>query len=338
MSTDFTSVELSTVAKTSISIRPFYKETVENMGLEKYEMVVYDNVEHTEQLACLEINGTTRYVTGLDEFAPEIKRLPEAEREAKIKEIRKIVSSLEKDLASNVIDPEDKDFWNKVTLLKPNNKEFWNRIEISAGNSPVYLNPIENPYDLIKLCAIKAGGFSMIAKSYEDAKKLAKAPKFYLDKVEETAAIKNEIKKTRNKALAELQKMYDSGSKKLFFVAKVVDGNSAQYRESTPKELIYDSMDTFIHGEGIERSKTRAAQSFIDAAKLSMEDLTIKSIIKDATFNKFIVLKSDGFIYETESNIMLGQSTQDVFEFFKNPLNDETFKRVKTQVESFWKN
>jgi hypothetical protein len=43
-----------------------------------------------------------------------------------------------------------------------------------------------NPFDRIKLYAIEAGGFSIVAKSYDDARSRPVAPKFYLDKEEET--------------------------------------------------------------------------------------------------------------------------------------------------------
>ena len=43
------------------------------MGLENYGLSLFDGVTHQEQLACLEINGIVRYLTGLNEFAPEVK-------------------------------------------------------------------------------------------------------------------------------------------------------------------------------------------------------------------------------------------------------------------------
>jgi hypothetical protein len=61
-------------------------------------------------------------------------------REARVKQIREYIADLEKELAANIIDPEDKDFWNKVKLLKPDNAEFWNKnIEIKCGNEPTFL-------------------------------------------------------------------------------------------------------------------------------------------------------------------------------------------------------
>mgnify|MGYP003148739144 CR=1 FL=1 len=125
---DFTMIEKYQQDKNqNIAIRPFVTNA-DNMGLENYSMSLYDNVFHEEALTCLDINGVRRYVTGLNEFAPEIKRLPSAEREAKVRQIRTAVVELEKELAQNVIKIDDPEFWNKVKLLKPNNDEFWAKI------------------------------------------------------------------------------------------------------------------------------------------------------------------------------------------------------------------
>jgi ribosomal protein L29 len=249
--TDFTMVETPKNTQSKIVIRPYFDARSENMGLENYGLSLFDGVKHQEQLACLEINGINRYLTGLNEFAPEIKKLAKEDREAKVKQIRATVADLEAELASNMLDPEDKDFWNKVKLLKPDNIEFWNKIELSVGNEPMHID-INDPYDRIKLCAIEAGGFSLVAKSYEDAKSKPKPPKFYLDKEEETVSTRTEYKKLRNKALSELQKLFDKNSTKLFYVAKVVDASSTQYKKSTPLDILYENMDEFIHGDGAE--------------------------------------------------------------------------------------
>jgi hypothetical protein len=305
------------------------------MGLETYGITLFDGVTHNEQLACLENNGVIRYVTGLNEFAPEIKLLAPELREAKVKQIREAIVELEKELAANVIDVDDTQFWNKVKLLQPNNVDFWNKINISCGNDPVYLDP-NNPYDRIKLYAIEAGGFSIVAKSYDDARSKAVAPKFYLDKTEETAMVRTEYKKLRNKALSELQKLFDKNSTKLFYIAKVVDINSTQYRKSTPLDIIYENMDIYINGEGGESNKERACKSFIEATSLDMETLKIKAIVRDSVFFKYITNKADGYIYHTKSNALLGRNVSDVVEFLKNPLNEDILKDLNVSCEKYW--
>ena len=66
--------------RSTIAIRPYFDSNVDNMGLQKYGLSLFDGAFHEEQVACLEINGIKRYLTGLNEYAPEIKDLPMEER------------------------------------------------------------------------------------------------------------------------------------------------------------------------------------------------------------------------------------------------------------------
>jgi len=334
---NFTMVETGkgTVKQTTIAVRPFFDNSASNMGLEEYGISLFDGVTHNEQLACLENNGVVRYITGLNEFAPEIKLLNQEDREARVREIRSAIVELEKELAANVIELDDPQFWNKVKLLKPDNAEFWNKISISCSNDPLFLDP-RDPYDRIKLHAIEAGGFSIVAKSFDDARSKAVPPKFYLDKEEETVMYRTEYKKLRNKALSELQKLFDKNSTKLFYIAKVVDINSTQYKRSTPLDIIYENMDRHINGEGGETNKERAAKSFMETATLDMETLKIKSIVRDSVFFKYIINKADGYIYHAKSNSLLGRNVSDVVEFMKNPLNEDLLKDLNLACEKYW--
>ena len=118
----------------AIAIRTYFDGDIENMGLENYGMSLFEGVMYEEELSCLEVNGIKRYVTGLNEFAPEIKKMDPAKRDAKVKEIRNAVTVLERDLAANIIDPEDPEFWNKVKLLRHDNFDFWGKISLSGLN------------------------------------------------------------------------------------------------------------------------------------------------------------------------------------------------------------
>ena len=330
--------ELPTVSdQGKISIRPFFDPNVENLGLQNYGLALFDGVFHEEQLACIEINGTKRFISGLNPFAPDVKMLPKEMREARVKEITKVVSQLEAELNANIVNPEDPDFWNKVKLLRPDNYEFWEKITVRCGNQAVPLDPEKNPFDLIKMYAIEAGGFSIVAKSYEDARSRAVAPKFYLDKTIDTISNKTEVKKLRNKALSELESLFRSKQNKLMYVAKIVDANSVQYKKSTPNDIIYDNMDKFITGEGVESNMKRAAESFLNTAALDMETLKIKALIKDATFNKLIAPKSDGILYHMATQTIMGRNASDCLEFLKNPLNDKILADLLEVVEGYWK-
>lgn len=322
----------------AISIKPYFDPDTDNLGLQNYGMSLYDGVFHDEQLACIERNGIKRYLTGLNEYAPEVKLIQDKDtREAKIKEIRTVVAQLERELAANIIEPDDPEFWNKVKLLRHDNDEFWGQISLRCGNEKVPLDPMKDPYDIIKIYAIEAGGFSMVAPSFEAARRMAQAPKFYLDKYVETASTQTEVKKQKNNALSELVKLYNKNPNKLFYVAKVIDANSTQYRKNTPNDIIYDNMDKYINGDsGYEKHIGRAAKTFIDTVELDMENLKIKAIIKDSTTYRYIAFKADGFIYDVESTTQMGRNPQECLEFLKNPLNEKVLISLTKRIEKMW--
>ena len=319
-----------------ISIRPYFSESNENMGLEKYGMILHDEVYHTEQLTCLEVNGVKRYVTGLNEFAPEVKTLPKKEREAKIREIRRAVAQLEAELAQNIIDAEDVEFWNKVKLLRPDNDKLWSKITIKCGNETLWLNPAEDPYDLIKICAIEAGGFSLVAPSLQEAKTQNRPPKFYLDKTVETVSTRTEDTKVKNRALAALTNLYDTNPTKLFFLAKSIDANNTQYIKSMPNDVVYEIMDNYINGNSTESNKRKAATIFHTASQESLENLKIRCVVRDSKSYGFLSGNPDGFIYHVDSGTKLGKQNTDVFAYLKNPVNNELFEDLLERCENYW--
>jgi hypothetical protein len=334
---DYTIVEKYQLGKSAtIAVRPFFSPNKENMGLEQYGLSLHDGVFHEENLACLEMNGVKRYVTGLNEFAPEVKLLPKDKKKEKVKEIRAVVSQLEAELAANVVDPEDKDFWNKLTIMKPDNSKFWDKISLRCGNDPVFLDPDKDPYDLIKLHAINAGGFSIVAKSLREAKEMNNPPKFYLDTVKESLNTRTELSKIKNRALVELQKLYDSNIAKLIYVAKICDVDSVQYIKSTPSDILYENMDNYINGFGAESSKKKAASQFLEVSQLPMEDLKIRALVKDALYYRFITTKAGGWIEPIDSGIRLGKRPSEVLEFLKKPENDEALTSILEKVEPYW--
>jgi len=334
---DYTIVEKYQQTKNkTIAIRPFFNANKENMGLEQYGLSLHDGVFHEESLACLEMNGVKRYVTGLNEFAPEVKMLPKSEKIAKIKEIRAVVAQLEAELAANVVDTEDREFWNKLTIMKPDNSAFWDKISLRCGNDPTFLDPAKDPYDLIKLHAINAGGFSIVAKSLKAAKESNTPFKFFLDTAKESLSTRTELSKLRNKALVALQNMYDSNVAKLMYVAKICDVDSVQYVKATPNDVLYENMDAYINGVGAESSKKRAASQFLEVAGLDMEELKIRALIKDSLYYRFITTKAGGWIEPIDSGIKLGKSPYECMQHLKNPENEDTLMSLLAKVEPYW--
>jgi len=320
-----------------ISIKPFFEEEKENMGLQEHGLVLFDGVAHEEPLACLELNGTRRYVTGLNPYAPEIKNIKDPVlKAAKIKAINALVAQLEAELAQNILDPEDPDFWKHVKLLRPDNDSFWSQISIRCTNETMYLDVERSAFDLIKMLAIEAGGFSTIGRSWEWCKAQAVAPKFYLDKEINTVAVKTEVKKLTNRAISLLDDLFAKNTSKLMYVCKVVDAQSTQYKKSTPVDIMYDNMDNFIKGQSFEKNMKRAAEVFTAAAESDIETLQMRSLIKDGNTLKQIAPKSDGFIYHMATNIKMGRTVSDCVEFLKNPANDDTLGSLLRAIEPEW--
>lgn len=325
------------IRKKLLFIRPYVVPGTENMGLEKYDMVVHEGCDQTEQITCIEKHGIKKFITGLDEFSETITGLTDPTvKAARIKQIREKVSFLEKSLASNVIEVGDKEFWEKVKVVRPDNADFWGKFVIKGTNTSVTLDP-DKAEDLIKISVIEAGGINMVAKSYEDARSRSVPPKWYLDKQEETYSTKTEVKKLRNAAIAKLQEIFTSDSAKLFYVAKCVDGDSVQYKKGTPLDVIYDNMDKFIHGAGVQKSEKKAAEAFVSACATELKDLKLKAIVLDASFYRMIILKGDGMLYHTKSSAMMGKNIAECIEFLNNPLNDKILEDLINDVEAHWK-
>ena len=137
-------------------------------------------------------------------------------------------------------------------------------------------------------------------------------------------------------AIAELDKIFKKNPNKLFYVAKVIDANSAQYKKSTSPDIIYDNLDRYLNGEAFETNITRAAKNFLEAVELDMETLKLRALIKDATFYRFITVRSDGFIYETDSSSQMGRNSKECLAYLKNPLNDAILASLMSKVENYW--
>jgi glycyl-tRNA synthetase beta subunit len=133
-----------------------------------------------------------------------------------------------------------------------------------------------------------------------------------------------------------LDTLANSNPRKLFYVTKTIETYSARFKNSTPSDIAYETMDGFLNGEGIEKSEKKAAERFIKTCGLDMETLKLKAVVKDATFYNFIQLKGDGMLYHSTTASMLGRNVSDVVEALKNPLNDEVLGLLLNEVEEYW--
>lgn len=322
-----------------VFVRPYIDPNPKNdyMGFAKNGLVVFDGCGQVEQLGCLYDNGGhKRWLTGLDEFTPEIVNMKDPDKKAaKIKEIRTKVQYLEK-LKANEIDIDDDKFWDKVLYYHPKrNDATWEQVIIRCGNEERAYNPMD-PEHLVVISALEAGGFSIVAPSLDDARSSNVKYKWYLDRCEDSAATKVEVIKWTNKALAKLEDLANKDGNRLFYVAKVIDSaNSSEYRKNTPNDILYANANKFINAEGVEPNKKKAARTFIEVSEMTMEDLKLKAIALDACFYGHIMHK-DGKLHHKTTNVMMGRNVQECIEFMKNPINDDIQQQIQKGVEKLW--
>jgi len=322
----------------TIAIRPYVNANKSNMGLEKYNYVLFPGTHQMEDMACIVFRGKMRYLNGLDEFAASVQSITNKEQKAaKILQIRTIVAQLEAEKTFNHIDVNDPEFWNKVETFRPDNKEIWGSMSLKCTNEPLFLDPIKNTEHLLTLLAIENGGYPGIAKSFEDAKAGPRDKKWYLDKQSDTVGTRATSSKIKNQALGILEELSEENPRKLLFIAKLADANSMQYHYGTLPSVVYDNMDAFITGRGTESNIKRAAGLFLSYADLDMRELKIRSLIKDASFYKYIITKGDGLIYSKSDNTMLGRNTSEVYEYLVNPLNESILDGLLLKIEATWK-
>ena len=330
--------------KTALAIRCYVNPGIDNMGLEQYGKSLFDGVSQIEPLGFIEKNGVKRFLTGLNENAPEVTNLPQAEREAMVKDIRETASKVHKMLTGgDLIDPslKNKDFWKECKMLSPTNEEFWGKdipypegFTIELDSSGKYLD-LNNPMDILLERAIQAGGYKcLIGKSLEDAASQPNPPKFYLDRLEITASTNTEVMKLTDRAIVKLVEYADTDVERLRLIAINFDPNPTQYKTSTPANVIYKNMNDGINGLLWEKNKRQAASTFLELSRLSLEDITIKAVLTLSKAFRFIDQKADGFLYFIEQQLVLGRTIEDAFVYFKNPIHADVLDKLQKKVDA----
>ena len=100
--------------------------------------------------------------------------------------------------------------------------------------------------------------------------------------------------------------------------------------------ILYENMDNYINGLGAESSKKRAAGQFLEVAQLTMEELKIRALIKDALYYRFITTKAGGWIEPIDSGIRMGKRPSEVLEFLQKPDNEDELLSLMDKIEPYW--
>lgn len=243
-------------------------------------------------------------------------------------------------------------FWSKVTKFKsvipdefdPNGARkptYWDTVQLVCNNTPTSLDP-KQPYNVMLITAIEAGGFGdLLAPSLEAANEAIHAPKFYLDKLEETAAVEVEDDRATFRAGAILEDIMEKNHDKLFYIVKNLAQFSLGYNRHTPLNIIYGDITKHLKGLGAQKNKRLAVEEFLDlcdSKKYTNSILRTRAIAKDAIAMNIIAPKGDGTLYHIKKGNPMGKNFEDIVMYLENPGNSDVMLDVTAAVENVWEN
>lgn len=280
-----------------------------------------DHFVRTEDLGYRTFFGTKRYICGLD---PEIVRydanLSEEEKTAKIAEIKEIINRLEQFFGKDTLDPANEKHWSKINLM----------IDRKTTNLD-----LSNPRNELIYHCIKAGGFSLVAPTMEEAKD-GKAP-FYIVEPTEYAESMIANKQVINKAIAELEKLSENKSfDNIFLIAKYLLPVEKTYTKRTPKAVLYRDLDMYLNAEVLRGSKISFARSFMEAIKKKKEDLVVTCFVRDAIHFAFLYNNPAGEFKNNETGGVYGTTIERCVAHLQNPAYEHELDNVKSRVEQKW--
>jgi TPR repeat protein len=99
---------------------------------------------------------------------------------------------------------------------------------------------------------------------------------------------------------------------------------------------MYENMDNYINGAGVEKNKKRAAMFFNEIAELDKESLKVRAMVKDAGFYKVIGTMPDGILYYMDDRTALGKNVSDVVLYLRDPLNEDVLFKIMSRIEAEW--
>lgn len=311
-----------------VSIRQYVDPEIFNMGLEKFGLSVFAGAlsfgGQKEYLGCITRGRSKVYLTGLDINSPTILAIKDKDkREQKQLEISQAKEFIEKQVKAN---------------LDANNEDFWQGQYLDV-KVPVLELDLTNVDDLIKYYNIKGGGYSQIAPSLSAAKKATSNHlyKFYLHEDEIAYAEDAQLKRTRNRAAMELEILFDEDPNKLFYVSKLLLPVYNGFRLRTPPAKVYAELDDFIKGVGKKTDIKKLPKQFIDTCNLSIEELKLKAMIKEALHQGKITKHSEtGELYNKSTGTKYPKTEEQIYEFLMSPVNSDELTDINSQISEYW--
>lgn len=295
------------------------------MGLHKYGFVAFPGSYQAPGVALSSKTG--KYVTGLDENAPEVLTIKDAgARKKKQEELIQKRTELEEKLGQpGILDARNAKFWD--TFLVPIEVDETGKATIDGA---VNFDPVNNPSHEIMLIAAKAN--KMFAFSKEDAYSPShRDDKFYFTTEEEQTKgerLSNKVKRERS---VEMSKLFDGETQDYQKAWEV-----SYYLGLKPRvNCGVDKLETELElattiGDKLEK--------FLKACKMDKEELLINNLFTKAiALNKIKMHPIDKVWYRGGVNYR--NSVEESIEYLRTPamltelaqITEEVRKAEKTR-------
>lgn len=280
-----------------------------------------DKFVRTEDLGYRTFYGTKRYMCGLDtELVKYDQSLNKEEKEAKIAEIKEIVERLE--------------MFFGIGSLDPTNEKHWAKINLAIDRKTTNLD-LSNPRNELIYHCIKAGGFSLVAPTMEEARE--NQTPFYIVEPTEYAEARIANKELINKAISTLHKLYESKSyDDLFFLAKYLLPVEKSYTKRAPKAMLYEDLDKWLDALVVKESRISLARKFLDATKKSKPDVVVYCLVKDSVYLGFMYANQAGELKNNETDGIYGTTVEKAVTHLQNPAYEHELENIKRRVEEKW--
>lgn len=292
-----------------IEVKQTPDQTAASIGLDKP-----GNGNRSKLPGCFEYiqpskSSDGRWVTGMDEKAVNVRKIADPilkkQKEEEVKAIREDLELLTG--------------WD----LSATNDSFWGAyyIKVTDRDRDKLVLDYDNPKDRIKYNVLIANGSAAPDLDATNSPDFA-FTKFYISRAEEEVGDKVIKSRLKDKATAELYKMYDN-KPKLVLIGKYLLGT--KIKEEMSVDSIYNSIRDFIGNE-----KEKGVGKFLECTSKTVEELQYKLIIDEAV-SKHIIRVRDG--YYQRGNATYGKSMLEVIKFLSSMENQAEFISVKEELE-----
>lgn len=307
----------------TVIIKPYVTENTDHMGLNKLGLNAFPKTYREFPVPIK--NG--RYLTGLDPHAAYLIKLTPEEREKELARIKTECDELNK-------------LYPTFKLCDCSlDNEYYSNMTITIGADNTYLNVDMSLEDRIKYSVIKTmakystAQDSIIANSLADLLSSNKNYKYYISDEEVDAEEEVSTSRKRNKAIKELEELFDKDKSKALLVLKYImkaDRSYNRMSEGRRYKLLQDYIDGIVNGVNTKASK---AEEFSKVIKLKKEDLTFDIVVKYAEYLNIIRFKPDSKeYYYTKTGMSLGRSLEEVKSFLKITKNSDVYEDIKENV------